>query len=102
MQPGHQTNPLLGTPDHTLVLASATDFDPNDWAVFSEEFQLSAIWDGEIRADMVLIEYPNGGAVFGVGSIAWCGSLSHNSYDNNVSRLTENVFRGFASENLPI
>ena len=97
-----QTNPLLGTPEHTMVLASAKDFDTNDWAVFSEEFQLSAIWDGEIRADMVLIEYPNGGAVFGVGSIAWCGSLSHNSYDNNVSRLTENVFRGFASEKLPI
>ncbi|MBM7417371.1 MULTISPECIES: N,N-dimethylformamidase beta subunit family domain-containing protein [Nocardiaceae] len=96
-----QTNPKLGTPEHTVVLASARDFDTSDWGVFSEELQLSAIWDGEIRADMVFIEYPNGGAVFGVGSISWCGSLSHNNYDNNVSRVTENVFRGFASETLP-
>ena len=84
-----------------MVLASAKDFDTDDWAVFSEELQLSAIWDGEIRADMVLLEYPNGGAVFGVGSITWCACLSYNSYDNNVSRLTENVFRGFAAEQLP-
>jgi N,N-dimethylformamidase len=96
-----QTNAALGTPEHTMVLASARDFDTDDWAVFSEELQLSAIWDGEIRADMVLLEYPNGGAVFGVGSITWCACLSYNSYDNNVSRLTENVFRGFAAEQLP-
>ncbi|MDV3125376.1 LamG domain-containing protein [Mycobacterium sp. 21AC1] len=96
-----QTNAALGTPEHTMVLASAKDFDTDDWAVFSEELQLSAIWDGEIRADMVLVEYPNGGAVFGVGSITWCACLSYNSYDNNVSRLTENVFRGFVAEQLP-
>ena len=51
---------------------------------------------------MVLIEYPNGGAVFSVGSITWCGCLSYNSYDNNVSRVTENVFDGFAAERPPI
>ena len=32
-----------------------------------------------------------GGAVFSTGSIAWCGSLSHNGYDNNVARITGNV-----------
>jgi N,N-dimethylformamidase len=36
--------------------------------------------------------------VFSTGSIAWCGSLSHNGYDNNVSRITENVLRRFASD----
>ena len=50
---------------------------------------------------MVLIEYPNGGAVFSVGSITWCACLFHNSYDNNVSRVTKNVFDGFASEQMP-
>ena len=44
---------------------------------------------------MVFFERPNGGAVFSVGSITWCGSLSHNDYDNNVSRITENVLRRF-------
>jgi N,N-dimethylformamidase len=90
----------LGTPEHTMILATATGFD--NWGVFPEEQQLPALWDGGIRADMVLIEYPNGGAVFGVGSITWCGCLSYNSYDNAVSRVTKNVFDGFAAERLPI
>jgi N,N-dimethylformamidase len=49
-----------------------------------------------VRADMVFYEMPGGGAVFTTGSIAWMGSLSHNKYDNNVSRITENVLRRFA------
>ena len=47
---------------------------------------------------MVYFETPNKGAVFSVGSIAWCGALSHNGYENNVSRITENVLRQFSSE----
>jgi N,N-dimethylformamidase len=50
-----------------------------------------------MRCDMVFFETPNGGAVFSVGSIAYCGALSHNSYDNNVSRITENVLRRFSA-----
>jgi N,N-dimethylformamidase len=54
-----------------------------------------------VRVDMVYFEYPNGGAVFSTGSIAWCGSLSYNNYDNNVSRVTDNVLRQFVTgENL--
>jgi N,N-dimethylformamidase len=45
---------------------------------------------------MVLLESPGGGAVFSVGSISWCGSLSHNNYENGISRITENVLRRFA------
>jgi N,N-dimethylformamidase len=44
-----------------------------------------------VRADLAFAELPHGGAVFSVSSIAWCGSLSHNGYDNNVSRITANV-----------
>ena len=49
-----------------------------------------------VRSDMVFFETANGGAVFAVGSIAWCGALSHSGYDNNVSRITDNVVRHFA------
>lgn len=49
----------------------------------------------DVRADMTFFETPNDGAVFSVGSMCWCGSLSHNGYDNNVSRITENVLRRF-------
>ena len=48
-----------------------------------------------VRYDMVFYETPHGGAVFSTSSIAWAGALSHNSYTNNVSRLTENVIRRF-------
>jgi N,N-dimethylformamidase len=33
--------------------------------------------------------------VFSVGSIAWAGSLFHNAYRNNVSKITGNVPRRF-------
>ena len=52
-----------------------------------------------VRADMVFFETANGGGVFSVGSITWCGALAHNDYDNNVSRITENVLRRFAAPN---
>jgi N,N-dimethylformamidase len=48
-----------------------------------------------VRADMVFYETPNGGAVFSTSSIAWAGSLAHDGYANNVSRITENVVRRF-------
>jgi hypothetical protein len=49
-----------------------------------------------VRGDIVFYETPNGGAVFSVSSMAWAGSLHHNEYDNNVSRITDNVLRRFA------
>ncbi len=90
---------LLGTPPHALVLASSeghTDL----YMVVCEEILVNAPnFTGSqsdlVRADMVFYEMPGGGVVFTTGSIAWMGSLSHNKYDNNVSRITENVLRRF-------
>ena len=48
-----------------------------------------------VRADMVFYETPDGGAVFSSSSISWAGSLSHKGYDNNVSKITENVLKRF-------
>ena len=50
-----------------------------------------------VRADLVFYETPNGGGVFATSSIAWPGSLSHNNYKNNVSRITKNVLDRFMS-----
>lgn len=47
------------------------------------------------RADLTLLETSGGGLVFSTGSIGWCGALSHNGDDNDVSRLTANVLRWF-------
>ena len=54
--------------------------------------------DPDVRADLVYFTLEGGGAVFSTGSIAWTGSLSHNGYDNNVSRITGNVLRRFLDE----
>ena len=48
-----------------------------------------------VRADMIYYKTPNNGAVFAPGFLAWCGSLSHNNYKNNVSKIMENVIKGF-------
>jgi N,N-dimethylformamidase len=48
-----------------------------------------------VRADMSFCETPSGSALFATASIDWCGSLSHNNYDNNVSRITFNVLNRF-------
>ena len=49
------------------------------------------------RADMVFFENPNGGMVFAVGSITFCGSLPWHNFDNNISRLLENVITHFSN-----
>ena len=51
-----------------------------------------------VRADMIYYKTPNGGATFAPGSLSWCGSLSHNNYNNNVSKITENTIKGFLKE----
>ncbi len=89
----------LGTPAHALVMATATGFSDSYQHVIEEVTATDGAQGGTreplVRADIVLFETANGGAVFSVGSIAWCGGLSHNDYDNNVSRLTGNVLTRF-------
>jgi N,N-dimethylformamidase len=96
-----RVDPAWGTPPHTLVLASATKFGRQYLHVVEEVGVMSDAEHGEasdkVRADMVFYEHPGGGAVFSASSISWSGSLSHNNYDNNVSRITENVLRRFLS-----
>jgi N,N-dimethylformamidase len=90
-------DPLLGTPTHTLVVASSEGHSANTYLVPDETGFHHCAMDGvqspRIRADMTFFETPSGGAVFSVGSIAWAASLPHNGYDNNVARISENVIR---------
>jgi len=58
--------------------------------------------DPLVRADMVYYPTADGGGVFSTGSMAWSGSLAHDDYENNVSKITENVLDRFtADEPLP-
>jgi N,N-dimethylformamidase len=87
----------LGTPAEAIILASSEPLGKY-YAVTDED---RVTWRsprpfGQARSDIVLLESPSGGAVFSVGSISWSGSLSHNDYENGISRITENVLRRFA------
>ena len=92
----------LGTPPHALLLASS--FGHSDaYQHVIEEVPYSNSKEGGsvqplVRSDIVYFECPNGGAVFSVGSITWCAALSQNGYDNNVSRITDNVLTRFDSD----
>ena len=90
----------LGSPDDIEILASSEGH--SDAFVLVPEEQLTHItnWPNEpvghlLRADMVYFERPNGGAVFSTGSITFCGSLPHNNFDNDISKLLDNVLRRF-------
>jgi len=49
-----------------------------------------------IRSEIVYYETGYGGGVFSVGSITFCGALSHNDYRNDVSTLLRNVLIHFS------
>lgn len=94
----------LGSPPNTLRLATSENHTQMIQLV-NEEFgvvppNLGGDQNERVRADIAFVELPSGGAVFATGSIAWCGALPVNNFDNNVSLMTENVLRRFAAAEL--
>lgn len=92
-------NPKVGTPAHALRLASSEGHS-NVYVVVQGEVGanhpgMDGIESPLVRADMVFFETLKGGAVFSTGSIGWAGSLAHDGYDNNISRITRNVLARF-------
>jgi N,N-dimethylformamidase len=95
-------DPTLGTPPHTIVVARSDEL-PDTFILVNEEqlINMSTMLgstNDRIRSDITFMETGNGGAVFSFSSMAWCGSLSHDGYDNNVSRMTNNVLRRFIAD----
>ncbi|MBR0733304.1 LamG domain-containing protein [Bradyrhizobium japonicum] len=92
----------LGTPPHSLIVASSGGHSDNYQTVVEEILYpypgLSGSHDYRVRADMVYFTAPNDGAVFSTGSIAFSQSLPYNNFDNNVSRLLDNVVSAFSKE----
>jgi N,N-dimethylformamidase len=97
--------PTLGTPPETLIAATSEDHTDIYLEVLEELYfnipGTGGTQDARVRGDIVYFPTPNGGAVWSASSIAFCGSLSHNDYDNNISRLTQNVLDRFASDEPP-
>ncbi|MFA5489533.1 MAG: N,N-dimethylformamidase beta subunit family domain-containing protein [Candidimonas sp.] len=92
----------LGTPAHALILARSEKHTRYYNVVPEETTYHHPTINGEeakyCYADLVYYECLNGGAVFSTGSITWGASLCWDSYQNNVSRITENVVRRFADD----
>ncbi|HEY4545117.1 MAG TPA: N,N-dimethylformamidase beta subunit family domain-containing protein [Pedomonas sp.] len=91
-------DPALGSPPATTCLARSFGHSKS-YRLAVEELLATHAGTGPenplVRADIAYVSYPGGGAVFSTGSISYCGCLSYNNYDNDVSRLTENVLRHF-------
>jgi N,N-dimethylformamidase len=97
-----RTDRILGTPSHCLVLATSRGLS-RFYVPAPEEApflhpSMGGDENGQVRAEMVFYEGPNGGAVFSTGSITWAASLGYNNCDNNVSRITRNVLERFLDE----
>lgn len=88
----------LGSPDNSILLASS-EAHSDDFILVPEEMltHLTNVAgedeDTLLRADIIYFQVDGGGSVFTTGSITFCGSLPHNQFDNNVSRLLKNVLQ---------
>jgi len=95
---------VLGTPVGTELLASTLPgaFSDSYQAVVEETMMSDSRQGGpvneNVKADIVMVPHPNGGAVFSVSSIAWSGGLSVEGYESDVSKITRNVLNAFLTE----
>ncbi len=93
----------LGSPESAIVVAASENHPPDaPWMLVPEE-QLTHITTipGQthkalIRADMTWFDCPGGGEVFSVGSITFCGSLPVDQFNNDISRILDNVLKRFS------
>jgi N,N-dimethylformamidase len=94
-----RADPVLGTPEGTVILARSEDPPPSFVTVPEELLTHVTTLSGEptrdlMRAEIVTFETAGGGSVFSVGSITFCGSLWRDGeFQGPVSRLLENVVR---------
>ena len=103
---GAEVDPVdttLGSPPHTLLVATSAGLHTDAYLLVTELFGIneagqSGTQHPRVRADMAYHELPNGGAAFAFSSIAYCGALSHNGYQNNISRITANVLNRFMQD----
>ena len=97
-----RAEPRLGTPEDAIIVA-VSENHPDHFVMPPEQWLTHVkTWSGLpekelIRADMVYFKVPGGGQVFSTGSITFTGSLPWNQFENNISRLLENVLRRFTA-----
>jgi len=101
-----RTDPAVGTPEHTVVLATADGFT-DAYQTARERVTAIAPWLGGsdprsgLRADMTITPGPHGGAVFATGSIAFSATLCFENCESDTSRVLANVVDGFLADVIP-
>jgi N,N-dimethylformamidase len=97
-----RTDTALGTPPHAVVVASASGFSHAYQGSVEDVTTADSKQGGPdsplVRSDVVFFETGTGGAVFSVGSIAWCGALRVGGAETPVGRMTWNVLHRFIDE----
>ena len=90
----------LGTPPEAVLVARAAGFSDAYQGVVEDITTADSRQGGSVcelvRSDVIFMTTESGGAVFSVGSIAWCGSLGSNGGKNDVATATRNVLERFA------
>jgi N,N-dimethylformamidase len=93
-------DPAFGSEKESVVLMTSQGLHPDSYLLVIEDTEVmipgvTGSTSELVRADVVYLPVPGGGAVFSVGSCSWCGSLSHNDYDNDIYKITDNVLTRF-------
>ncbi len=94
----HIDSDLTSKKDIILLAQSKASKDPKENFILVPESQLTHLSNIKhlpkediLQADMVYFTVPGGGSVFSTGSITFCGSLPWNNFNNNISKLLENI-----------
>jgi N,N-dimethylformamidase len=97
-----RADPALGTPAGAVVIASARGFSHAYQGAVEDVTTADSRQGGPdsalVRSDVVFFETSAGGAVFSVGSIAWCGALRQAGAETPVGRMTGNVLARFLDD----
>jgi hypothetical protein len=91
-----------GTPGDAVVVASARRFSGAYQGAVEDVTTADSQQGGDVsdlvRSDVVFFATGAGGAVFSVGSIAWCGALRDGDSETPVGQMTWNVLSRFREE----
>ncbi len=84
-----------GSPAHYTLLATSEGHGPGFGPALDASLTHTTSRDRRpvaslIKAEMIHYDTGWGGSVFSVGSITWCGSLSHDGYRNDVATVMHN------------
>lgn len=97
-------DPDRGSSRAAVVLATSRPFSDGYQPAVEDHPTLTPGVGGssnpKVRADITYTRFPDGGAVFAVGSINWFSCLPVDGFDNDIARISTNVLDAFLAGDL--